>query len=620
MKITKLSITGLHSQDHKVYEFSDANYIYGPNGSGKSSVLYGIQLALLGYIPGYNKKNGDIFKHAASSIMTMELYLQDNSNEQVKITRTFMRKGKSVTSEMIIQPENYNLSSILSDIELPVYNFDEFINQSDNALKSWFMSMMSSNYKLDIGKELKDAACASNIVADYKDLLDEVLEDYNEICKTSSNTIERLKSFETRLKQLLSLKKQMLSDVQSTVDTLTIDENDNLEFSSYTPEERDSKIAMLKSEIIELTELRNNIQIMSSIKNQLSAYSDVPESETDQRSTLDRYDEKIAEITFDLDKLYVDSQEIANARMQLSTELENNNKIISGNGICPYTESKCDKIVTILPDIQHKIELLNKSIKDKSDDATNISNKINDYKFKLSNLKDEKSKLEATYHAYNDLNTSLQAVTSKLVEATYKGIATSEDISQTIDMRQAELDALQSDVVKAQANQRYNDLISKYIERKYKLELDIQIIKIWMNHVGPKGLQTSCMMEQVHELSTTFNTYMDNMLGTDVTSEFRISPTSFSFGIVRNDKYIEFELLSSGEKCLFLLAFLTYLVDKLDSKLRCILVDGRMFDSLDDNNRKIAIDYILNNSHKCQYVITGTTPTCREHLNSIELS
>ena len=59
---------------------------------------------------------------------------------------------------------------------------------------------------------------------------------------------------------------------------------------------------------------------------------------------------------------------------------------------------------------------------------------------------------------------------------------------------------------------------------------------------------------------------------------------SFSFGIVRDSKYIKYDLLSSGEKCLYTFSMIVTLL-RSNSGLNLMLVDDA-FDHLDDNGVK----------------------------------
>ena len=61
MEVKSVTIEGMHNATRKHYDLGSLSYLYGKNGSGKTTVMQAVQLALLGYIPGTNKRTSDIF-------------------------------------------------------------------------------------------------------------------------------------------------------------------------------------------------------------------------------------------------------------------------------------------------------------------------------------------------------------------------------------------------------------------------------------------------------------------------------------------------------------------------------------------------------------------------------
>lgn len=64
-------------------------YLNGMNGEGKSSIIEGIQLALLGYIPGHSKKLSDIFKFSSDKDYMSVSITYDNLGKDYTIKRTY---------------------------------------------------------------------------------------------------------------------------------------------------------------------------------------------------------------------------------------------------------------------------------------------------------------------------------------------------------------------------------------------------------------------------------------------------------------------------------------------------------------------------------------------------
>ena len=81
------------------------------------------------------------------------------------------------------------------------------------------------------------------------------------------------------------------------------------------------------------------------------------------------------------------------------------------------------------------------------------------------------------------------------------------------------------------------------------------------------------------------NTYLHTVFGESVSAKFNLvaKANSFSFGITRKSAYIPFNLLSSGEKCLYTLALMLSIIHVAKSPLKVIMVDD-LFDHLDNIN------------------------------------
>ena len=121
---------------------------------------------------------------------------------------------------------------------------------------------------------------------------------------------------------------------------------------------------------------------------------------------------------------------------------------------------------------------------------------------------------------------------------------------------------------------------------KYKLEQEIIALKQWDALTGVNGLQSSAgTTNPFVELGSQMDKYIQAVFGEAVTAKFNIESkaNSFSFGIERNGSYIPFNLLSSGEKCMYTLALMISLVAVSKSPLKIVMVDD-LLDHLDDVN------------------------------------
>ena len=161
MIIKKVEIINMHHIHFASYNFEDLNYLNGLNGAGKSTILQAIQLGLLGYIPGTGKRNADIIKHKTPGTTRMEvdLTLVSDSSEYIRIRRIYTATKTGASCKCEFYPDCYDeklIQNMLSKVELPVFNFEEFLNLTPNALKKWFLDYVPSggDDNLDIEKEL----------------------------------------------------------------------------------------------------------------------------------------------------------------------------------------------------------------------------------------------------------------------------------------------------------------------------------------------------------------------------------------------------------------------------------------------------------------------------------
>ena len=106
---------------------------------------------------------------------------------------------------------------------------------------------------------------------------------------------------------------------------------------------------------------------------------------------------------------------------------------------------------------------------------------------------------------------------------------------------------------------------------------------------GVNGMQTDTSSKSpFYILGDTMDSYITKFFGESCCSDFGLSEKSNSFSLYlnRDDTIIPFNLLSSGEKCMYSLALMLSLVQLSDCKLKLVLVDD-LLDHLDDENIEI---------------------------------
>ena len=153
---------------------------------------------------------------------------------------------------------------------------------------------------------------------------------------------------------------------------------------------------------------------------------------------------------------------------------------------------------------------------------------------------------------------------------------------------------------------------------KYKLEIEMQVIKLCINHTSESGLQSNYMTDPLNNIVEELNRYLITLFNDKtISAYFNVASksNSFSFGIQRDGVYIPYDLLSSGEKCMYLVAFISYLAST--SPVNVVLVDD-LFDHLDKPNLKFIIEGMKSIS-SAQYIIAGVQDIDANGLNVMNI-
>lgn len=588
MKIKQLEIFNMHRCDHKVYNFDNLNYLEGENGTGKSTVLQAIQLGILGYIPGQNKTNASIFLHASGPSMSIKVTLSDENSSDIVITRTFNKVRNSVSSAVTVVPEGVDVQELISDIELPVFNFSDFVAQTPNTLKKWFQSFLpASASNINVIQELKD--CTAEISGDYSELLSDVEKYYKGI--SASDIVESISTLHEYIKSLAALKKKQISDNESTISNLVY--YDDFQ-DTMTEEDRQADIATLEDSIRYIRTTASNMSRNRDIREQLKQFSSLAEDiQSDdilakKTSELHTKQNEFGDITAKKSSV---TTEIA----ALSAEIKVKQSIINSGGICPYTKSSCDSIVTLIEDMKSECDKAESNIKELRESESNYASESQVILSDIRNLESFISSRKASYQSRDILR-------GQLVDEPKNFVL---DPDAEIAHRQNKIKKLREDSVKHAANENYNKLIDSLTKMKYKLELEQSVLKLWVEKTGPNGLQNDLMSDPLEGFEITFNQYLKKVFNEDITCGFNTSSKSntFSFGIKRDNVYIPYNNLSSGEKCMYIIALMSCIVDNTENPLKTIIVDD-MFDHLDDKNFTYLLDG-LSTIEGCQYIFAG---------------
>ena len=563
MKIKSVYIDGLHNAVNKTYEFGDIVYIFGHNGAGKSTILQAIQFALLGYIPGTNKTKEAILRHSPKGKIEVKVTLIDDLGKVI-VQRNINKNGNFKT----VTPEIYDIDSVIKDLELPIFNFNEFVGQTANKLKEYFIKniLPTVDDVLDWEKILSDSIADLNLdnkgeIIKYGISLVPAIDDTNKI-------LDQVIQANVKFKEEQSFNKSEIQRLQNTIDSL-------IYYDDYVGP---TNVDILNAELLSLNAIRDQVLRYESAKQSLEANKTKLDSLKDRVVTLGgdegyRYlvDTSLPAEKAEREELIGNIERCKTKYAQLKSSYDADAKIIDSKGICPYTQKSCESLLSQTEELAANNELRNLDILELQGTISKLDHEKDEYDRNIRNTEALISEYDMLYGQISALEQSLSVLPDK------------PNTDKTLIEINAEIDRLTEDKSKLQANLRYNATIEDLTRMKYAAELRNEAIALWVKKTDTNGLQTELMQEPFNELANTMTDYIRQMYNNNsLTAHFNVESkaNSFSFGLIRDRVYIPYDMLSSGEKCLYTLSLMICIVRANASPLKIMLCDD-MFDHLD---------------------------------------
>lgn len=604
MKLKNIRIRGMHNVVDRTYDLNDTfTYFVGPNGAGKSTILEAIQLVILGYIPGYPKTNEGIMRHSSGD----ELEVIGTFDNGVVVSRKWTRTGTSVSNKVTTVPDGMLKDEGIVDdkLELPIYNFNEFKDMTANKLKEWFISFLpSSENAIDWEVKLKDVLKERGAIL-TDEFYNETLEVIHNLAKDLSG-VELVKKVNEYLKNNQSFTKKEIERLQGTIQSLV-----HYEEELPAQEDVNAQLTTYIDLLSQLSVYEASQTNYNSVKAQIDSLDVDKSPEISSVEDVESYIElrnRDANITSQFNQVSQERAELLNELSAIETEITQLASI--SNSTCPYTKKECNEIAAIVNENTAKIAELKKKcrpIEDAITEKASLQSKLDHEMFEIrTNLQ----KMETDYITYFRLRDILNTITS--------GVKPTEMTKEEIN---AKISNLQQSLSKIEANKRYDELTETITTDKFNLENNLEVLKVWIKLTDANGLQTELMTKPFLGLADEMTKYLVKMFKNyPVSAQFNLSSkaNSFSFGLQHEDgKYVEFDCLSAGERCLFMLALMICLVNKSDPEFKTILIDD-LVDHLDDVNAA-SVFASLSNIDDIQFVIAGVKEAEGEGIVKIQM-
>lgn len=641
MKIKSVTIEGMRNVKRKVLEFDDVTYLYGPNGSGKSTVLNAVQLALLGYIPGTAKNNAAIMTHANCPELRVSVDLQDESGQQVTVTRTFKKKGAGASSEVVVTPKGVDVDELLGDSKLPVFDWSEFTGLTGNKMKEWFIQFIPGmnqevDWKSELSSTTSELSYCSDIVNEYCEHISQIKCD---------SAIDQVVEVNKMVKSDLSYAKAVLSEKESTINALVMDDVVSME----DMEELDGQLKELNSKFDEVnTKYQRNkdeynrlTQLMSKQEADIQVYkslSDSVMSEEDVNSLKKQKEELQIEYSKLMnsdrveasERLKASQSELDNVKIQVSQLKEERNRLRSvtdsNNSTCPYTHHVCNDLASIRDKFKEELNVvevnLNSLVKIKSElectvlereaSLSDVEEKVYQVKLKMDNVD---ATIESNTRTYNKLMNA--RVWSK------EELVTEDDVnavSSAMESAHQQMMRLQADVNRIHNSIKMAKTFDRMTSEKYVLQEKVDVLNSWVKLTSANGLQTTLSGGGFSELENNLNEYIQKVFGSEFSCKFNVTSkaNSFSFGVTKDGKYIPYSYLSTGEKTLYTFCLMLYIAQQGNSKVKVIMMDD-FFDHLDKEKFNVLLDAMTKYRDDVQIVMAGVAECTSNDVHVVNL-
>ena len=596
MRISRINFSNFHGQTKCVDIDTNLVYLCGNNGRGKSTILQAAQLALLGYIPGYGKKVSDIFRHATGKQMSVSVTFDTGET----IERTYTKTSKSIDTEVICHPSTFDVKSVIGNIELPIFNFSSLMDMTANQLKAWFINTLFTNDS-NINWESELVKARPEGVTDVEGVMSEILDYINEHDLTSLDDIATVNTF---IKSLKSEKNGELTRLNSTLQTLVYYDDVPTDTTVDDIRKQYDKIHEIHKQLLEVEANKETIIRFSRRLNDECAEVIKPNATTYKKQLDNMIDEhnELLNVMRDLER------QIGDVEKEIGIQSGILSRLNTLDGMCPITGDFCDKVKSDDGEVQR----LKATLEELNDKLNKLRAQFTEFKGDYESTSRIINHKQSKWQSYLDCMAQLEAIDTSKSPA---NLDTSYDISDCIALENKYIE----DIKHITANETYAKMYDNILSEKYAVETSIEILKVYEKLTGPNGLASRMNVSKFADFAGDIGLILYDITGYthEVVFEISESANSFSFGYnTDSGKYIPYELLSSGEKCIFNIALMISILNRLNTPIKLILADD-IFDHLDKENIDKLFCYVYNNNNEVQFIFAGVNEISKSYKESV---
>lgn len=600
MKLERVSIRDFHKVESAIYDFGDMTYIEGPNGSGKSTILEAVQFALTGAIPGTDKKKASILEHSNEKSMEVILDLSDDGNP-VRIRRRIDSKGSTVE----VEPSDVSIEDIVTDSDIPVLDYGKYFELTANKQKDWILGMLpASEMKVNLRDELEKL---DTCTLEAKELIDEILEG------DTADSIAAVKAAHASAKGVQSALNAELKQLQSAKQTLI--RYDDVEGSPEYVEDIRRRLSELNAERDVAIEYGAKLQERESLKEAIAMNDYIQEDAPDGNQwhvVLPLESDEgyvsakaaVPDLKAELRSLENEIYESGEKKTRIETELRIQKETLAAaeKGTCPILGAGCKILSDSIPEQQAKVEEMEAEL-DATCETFAAANER--YTAAEKELETCEARVEGSEHEHKE---------AEDLKERFARVAAIRKPEKPIEELDSEISDCTDKLQKAAANEQYEKLFSKAQSDELRVQAQLAFIKSAIALLGENGIQMRMAKTPFDALALKMDKILDALdMKRLAEVDFNLEETanSFSFGIISDDagrwaddRYIPFKMLSSGEQCVLMIAFMTALIQVSDVKTDFVIIDD-LLDHLDDAAFHMVMLNLANIPGDMQFLLAG---------------
>ena len=448
---------------------------------------------------------------------------------------------------------------------------------SPNQLKEWFVNFLpKADYAINWLQELEQSVKSAGVLLTDHTLIDETLEVIKSFNLSGVDEVRKLNDY---LKSTITFKKKELNRLQDTIQSLIYYDTD----ADYTEDEVREQLDVAYRKRADAQAYKEVSARAAAATEQLKQFEHLNATVDEDANYISLAEER-QQLMKEIADLSTAIQECDKDRYKHRLDISSRQAVLDSDGVCPFTKAVCESVKGLKEEYTQQVAKSQLALQ-------NAVTRISELQKSQATAESKLAECEAAMQRILQEYAARDVAAARIIQ-----VPNISDDDKDLDKWEAEVKKWEQIKVMIEANKRYNEMVSTLTQDKYRAERELAAYNAWIQLTGVNGLQNDDKATQPFiDLADSITKRLAEVFNEPVTAYFNLENkvNSFRFGLKRDDKEIPFDLLSSGEKCLYTLALMMCLIAQSESSLRVLLVDD-LLDHLDPDNIQATFESLQN--------------------------